>query len=210
MNLSGMRTALRRDLHDEDSAAYRWTDDELDRHIAHAVTEFSQAMPLEQKATIATTAGVREIDLSSLSGRVMVEAVEYPAGRYPAFYQRFALWGDVLTLLGDEVPDGGNACVYYGKLHTLNTSTSTIPTKYEDLVATGAAGFAAIEWAAYAVNKVNIGGEKTPQSFMDWGKEKMAVFRGELKRLGMRNRVRLRTLYHPLYPVRSRTTDYGP
>src|ERR1035437_7569191 len=141
MDLSGMRTALRRDLHDEDSAAYRWTDDELDRHIAHAVTEFSQAMPLEQKATIATTAGVRGISLSSLSGRVMVEAVEYPAGRYPAFYQRFALWGDVLTLLGDEVPDGGNACVYYGKLHTLNTSTSTIPAKYEDLVAQGAAGF---------------------------------------------------------------------
>ena len=210
MNLSSMRTLVRRDLHDEDDANYRWTDDALDRHIAHAVTDFSQAMPLEQKATIATTSGVREIDLSSLSGRVMIEAVEYPLGKYPASYQRFASWGDVLTMLGDDVPNGGNARVYYGKLHTLSSSTSTIPAKYEDLVATGAAGFAAIEWAAYAVNKVNLGGEKTPQSFMEIGKEKLGVFRGELKRLGMRNRVRVRTLYHPLYPVMSRTTDYGP
>ena len=33
MNLSEMRTIVRRDLHDEDAGNYRWTDDELDRHI---------------------------------------------------------------------------------------------------------------------------------------------------------------------------------
>ena len=210
MNLDSMRTVVRRDLHDEDSAAYRWTDAELDRHIGRAVTEFSEAIPLEQRADIATTAGTREIDLSSLTGRVMVEAVEYPIGQYPPAYQRFALWGDVLTVLGDAIPDGSNARVYYGKLHTMDVSASTVPAKYEDLIAGGAAGFAAIEWAAYAVNKVNIGGDKTPQALMDWGKEQLTVFRSELKRLNMRNRVRLRTLYRPLYPVRSRTTDYGP
>ena len=41
------------DLHDEDAANYRWSDDELDRHIAHAAKEFSEAIPYEQKATIA-------------------------------------------------------------------------------------------------------------------------------------------------------------
>ena len=210
MNLTDMRTIVRRDLHDEDAANYRWTDDELDRHIAHAVKDFSESLPLEQKATIATTSESREIDISSLSDRVMVEVVEYPADKFPQRYQRFSLWEDTLTLLGAEVPDGSNSYIYYGKLHTLDATTSTIPAQHEDLIAAGACGYAAVEWAAYAINRVNIGGTVTPAEFMKWGKEKLKVFKQELKRLGRRNRVRLRSLYRPYYPIVSKSTDYGP
>jgi len=210
MTLSEMRTIVRRDLHDEDSNNYRWTNDELDRHIAHAVKDFSEALPLEQRATKATTSGSREVDLSSLSDRVMVEAVEYPVDLFPQRYQRFAVWGDALTLLGDEVPDGSNAYVYYGKLHTLDAEGSTIPRQYEDLIATGAEGYAAVEWAAYAINRVNVGGTVTATDFLSWGNEKLRQFRNELKRLGRRNRVRMRSLYKPYYPVVSKSTDYGP
>ncbi len=210
MTLSEMRTIVRRDLHDEDSNNYRWTNDELDRHIAHAVKDFSEALPSEQKATKATTSGSREVDLSSLSDRVMVEAAEYPVDLFPKRYQRFTLWGDTLTLLGDEVPDGSNAYVYYGKLHTLDAEGSTIPQQYEDLIATGAEGYAAAEWAAYAINRVNVGGTATPADFLSWGNEKLRQFRNELKRLGRRNRVRVRSLYKPYYPVVSKSTDYGP
>ena len=45
MDLNTMRTMVRRDLKDEDSENYRWTDEELDRHIAHALKEFSEAYP---------------------------------------------------------------------------------------------------------------------------------------------------------------------
>jgi len=76
MTLTEMRAIVRRDLHDEDAANYRWSDDELDRHIAHAVKEFSEAIPYEQKATIATASGSREIDISTITDRIMVEAVE--------------------------------------------------------------------------------------------------------------------------------------
>ncbi len=210
MNLAEMRTIVRRDLHDEDASNYRWTNDELDRHIAHAVKEFSEAIPHEQKATIATTPGSREISLSSITGRVMVEAVEYPVGRFPKVYQRFSLWGDNVTVLGDEVPDGANAYIYYGKLHTLDGSSSTIPAVYEDLVAIGACGYAALEWAAYAVNRVNVGGGATPEEFLAWGKEKLEYFTAEVKRLGRRHRVRAHLLYRPYHPVASKTTDYGP
>jgi len=137
MTLGEMRTIVRRDLHDEDAENYRWTDDELDRHIAHAVKDFSEALPLEQKAVVATTSGSREIDISSLSDRVMVEAVEYPVDEFPRRYQRFAVWGDTLIMLGDEVPDGSNAHIYYGKLHTIGAASSTVPKQYEDLVALG-------------------------------------------------------------------------
>ena len=210
MNLTEMRAIVRRDLHDEDSENYRWTNDELDRHIAHAVRDFSEAIPYEQKATKATTSGSREIDISTITDRITVEAVEYPVGRFPKRYQRFALWADTMTLLGDEVPDGSNAYIYYGKLHTLDGGTSTIPARDEDLIAPGACGYAAVEWAVYAINRVNVGGTPTPQELLTWGNEKLGFFKSELKRLGRRNRIRVRTLYKPYYPVKSKTTDYGP
>ena len=210
MNLTEMRTIVRRELKDEDAANYRWSDAELDRHIAHAVKDFSEALPLEQKATMATTSGSREISLSTITNRIMIEAVEYPVTQFPKRYQRFSLWADIVTLLGDEVPDGSNAYVYYGKLHTLDATSSTIPTKHEDLVATGAGGYAAIEWAVYAINRVNVGGTMTPGEFLTWGREKLRYFQQELRRLGRRNRVRLKQLYKPYYPPVSKTTDYGP
>ena len=123
MNVTEMKTIVRRDLHDEDSGNYRWTNDELERHIARAVKEFSEACPLEQKALKSTTAGSREIDISTITERVSVQAVEYPVGNYPAIYQRFSVWGDILTIHSDEVPDGSDAHIYYGKLHTLDSST---------------------------------------------------------------------------------------
>ncbi len=210
MNLSEMRAILRRDLHDEDAANYRWSDNELDRHIAHAVKDFSEAIPYEQKEALATTSGSRELDISSLSDRIMVQAIEYPVDRFPRIFQRFSLWGDTLTLPGDEVPDGGDAYIYYGKLHTLDATTSTIPARLEDLVAIGACGYAAVEWAAFAINRVNVGGTITAEEFLNWGKEKLKYFRQELKRLGRRNRARISQLYKPYYPVVSKATDYGP
>ena len=140
----------------------------------------------------------------------MLQAVEYPIDKFPKRYQRFALWGDALTLLGDEVPEGSDCYIYYSKLHTLDATTSTIPTKGEDLVATGAAGYAAVEWAVYAINRVNVGGGITPREFLSWGNERLRFFRNELRRLGRRNRVRVHSLYKPYYPIVSKSTDYGP
>ena len=210
MNLTDMRAIVRRDLHDEDSENYRWTDDELNRHIAHAVKEFSEYIPYEQKATKATTTGSRELDISTVTDRIMVEALEYPVDRFPKRYQPFALWGDTLTLVGDEVPDGSNAYIYYGKLHTLDVSSSTIPAKVEDLIAIGACGYSAVEWAVYAINRVNVGGTVTSKELLAWGNQKLKYFRDELRRLGRRNRVRIKSLYEPYYPIYSKSTDYGP
>jgi len=195
MDLSTMRTIVRRDLKDEDAQNYRWSNDELDRHITRAVKEFSEAVPFPAKATLPTAADSRVIDISPLTDRVMVEAVEYPLGIFPPSYQRFALWGHALTLFSDETPDGSDCNVYYGMLHTLDTQGSTISSRHEDLIATGAEGYAAVEWASYAINRVSLGGTTTPREFLAWGDERLKQFRGELKRLGRRNQVRIRQLY---------------
>jgi hypothetical protein len=195
MDLNTMRSIVRRDLKDEDAGNYRWSDDELDRHIARAVKEFSEEVPLPAKATLPTTADSRVIDISPLTDRVMVEAVEYPVDEFPPCYQRFALWGDALTLFGDEIPDGSNCYVYYGILHTLFAEGTTIPTKHENLIATGAEGYAAVEWASYAINRVSVGGTATPKEFLAWGNDRLKQFISELKRLGRKNRLRIRQLY---------------
>jgi hypothetical protein len=207
MNLTEMRTLVRRDLHDEDAPNYRWTDNEIDRHIARAVKEFSEAIPLEQKATLATTGGSRELSVAGLTSRIMIEAVEYPIDKFPKNYQRYSLWNDIITLLGERIPDGSSCYIYYGKLHTLDGSTSTIPGKYEDLVAGGAAAYASYEWAIYSVNKVNTGGSSTPEEFRAWGQEHINQFRSELKRLGRKNRVRAKQLYTPYYSPVSQSTE---
>ena len=46
MNLTDMRTRVRQDLQDTDSANYRWTDDEVDGAIQRAVREFSFLLPV--------------------------------------------------------------------------------------------------------------------------------------------------------------------
>ena len=198
MNLPEMRTLVRRDLHDEDPAGYRWSDDELDRHIARAVRELSLAVPLEAKAVLTTTAASRDLSLASLADRVSIEAVEYPVGSYPPAYVSFSLWADTLTLLVDSPPLAAQEVnVFYGRLHTLDDTTSTVPAALEDVLATGAAAYAALEWASFASNRVNVGGADVWRSYLVWGQERLAAFAAALARHGRRSGVRARRLYRP-------------
>lgn len=210
MNLSQMRALVRTDLHDEDSENYRWTDAELERHIQHAVSRFSQAIPLEDTADIATTQGYREMDVSSLNDRVLIQAVEYPVGEYPPSYQRFSLWADTLTILSTTTPDGSNARIYYGKLHTLDVSTSTIPAEFEYLIVLGATAHAMLQWANYAVNRVTLGGEHTAREYQAQGNERLNRFARELATFSSNNRVRISQLYSPASTPVSKSTVTGP
>ena len=100
------------------------------------------------------------------------------------------------VLLTDSVPgDGDDVYVYYGKLHTLNADSSTIPAKLEDLVALGASGYAAMEWASFAANRVNVGGADTWRSYLTWGQDRLAEFMKGLAKHSRKNTVRVRQLY---------------
>lgn len=210
MNLTDILAAIRRDLKDEDCQNYRWSDAELSRHIAHAVKDFSLCLPVENKVDLPTISGSREIDISSLLDRINVEAVEYPIGLSPICWQRFSIWSDILTLVGEDLPDGSDCTIYYTQVHTLDDRGSTIPSQYEELIATGACGYAALSWAGYAVNRVNTGGAGTPGDFLAWGQDKLSAFRGDIRKLGRRNQVRINQLYTPCGPPVSQTTDWGP
>jgi len=191
-----MRTKVRRDLKDEDSA--RWSDDELDRHIQHAVLDIAQAVPLEAKdeSLVIPTPASREISLSSITGLIYVEAVEYPTGEYPRRYREFRVWGNTLELLIDETPAADDPVyLYYGKTHTLDATTSTLPPHLEDLCAVGAGAYAALEWASYTINQVNVGGEPTPREFLEWAQRRLDFYHKELRRYGRQSRLKIRRLF---------------
>jgi hypothetical protein len=194
MNISEIITLVRRDLKDE-SSPYQWSDEELTRHIDRALRELSERLPLPAKAILPTMASSRELDISSLSDRVMVQAVEYPLDQSPTSYQRFSIWGDTLTILSGPEPDGANCAIYYGTLQTIDANGSTLPSQYDDLVAIGACGYAAISWAAFSINKVNVGGKMTSEQYRTWGNERLVIFRERLKHLGRRQRLRNQQLF---------------
>jgi hypothetical protein len=198
MDLPTMRTRVRRDLRDEDSSQYRWTDAVLDRHIARAVQEVSLAAPREAVATLTTTAGSRELNTATLTLRVAIEAIEFPTGQYPPAYVPFTTWGETLTLLTDGTPlQGEEVKVRYGQLHTLDATSTTLPDALQDLVATGAAAYAALEWASYATNRVNVGGMETWRNYHMWAQERMAAFAKQLAKRSRERRLRSRVLYPP-------------
>src|SRR3972149_1089864 len=149
MSLSEVRGRRRKDLHDEAPANQRWTDGELDRHIQRAVRDFSLSVSLEAKTTLSTTAGSRDLSIAGLTDLVAVEAVEDPTGDYPPAYVPYSVWLSTLTMLIDAAPAGVESVnVYYTKLHTLDATSSTLPSRFEDVVATGAAAYAALKPAS--------------------------------------------------------------
>ena len=211
MDLNQMRTLVRRDLHDEDASAYRWSDVELERHIQHAVRELSVSSPLQATGNLSTTAGSRDLSLDSLADLIGVEAVEYPLGQYPPAYVRFSDWADTLSLHVDATPDGGEGVrLYYTKLHTLDVTSSSLPPHLEELVAMGAGAYAALEWASFATNRVNVGGADTWRHYLSWGNERLAGFQRSLAQMAANNTVRPRRLYTPAAPLPSQSTDWGP
>ena len=211
MNLSEMRDRLRKDLHDEDATNQRWTDAELDRHIQRAVDEFSLSVPLEAKTILSTTADSRDLSIAALTDLVAIEAAEYPVGNYPPTYVPFSVWLSTLTMLIDSSPGAvEDVDVYYTKLHTLDATTSTLPARFEDVVATGAAAYAALEWASFATNRVNVGGQDVWRDYLTWGQERLAEFQRALARHGRRNTVRVRRLYRPATTPVDQSTVEGP
>jgi hypothetical protein len=210
-SLATLRADVRRDLHDEDAAAYRWADAEIDRHIKRALREYSLVSPLEQKAGLTTTSGSRDLSIASLTPRIRIIAAEFPTGEYPPSFVPFSVWGDTLTLDMTSAPSGAQSVnVYWHTVHAINGSV-TFPSTHDDMLSSGAAGYAALEWASFASNRVNVGGSDTWGRYMEFANVRLEQFRKMLRDLPSANTLRSGQFYTP-QPARfrSQTTDPGP
>jgi len=195
MDLSTMRTLVRRDLKDEDPSNYRWQDTEIDRAISRALAELSRYVPREMKSNIATTDGSREIDISSLTDRVSIDRVEFPVGGTPRSFQRFAVYADTITLTGSAEGDGEDCNIYWSKAHTLDGSTSTIPSFLEDVLASGAAAYAVLAQTQYRTDTAGFGGDQADRDYQNWGIAMLKEFKSQLKRFGKCRKLKVGTLY---------------
>ena len=195
MDITEMRTLVRRDLKDEDADNYRWSNDEIARAISRAVVEFSRSIPREVKSTIATTDDSREIDISSLTDRVSVDKVEFPIDEHPRIFQRFSVYQDTLTMIGDYEGDGEDCYIFWSAVHTLDADSSTLPAHLEDVVAMGAAGFAAVSASQYHSDRANIGGDQVDRDYAYWGRDRLREFRAQLKQHGRNRKLRTGSFY---------------
>jgi hypothetical protein len=191
-----IRALVRKDLHDEDSSNYRWTDAVLDRHIDRAAAEYSLHAPREQKTTLTTTAGSRDVSISTLADLIDIAAVEWPTGEFPPRLVGVTRWMTTITLDSVNAPAGvENVNVYWLKKHTLDGSSSTIPAIHDDVIAAGAAAYAALDWTSFSVNRINTGGDDVWGRYKAFAEERLRYFEAELRRLGRRNKVGQRRTY---------------
>jgi len=193
MNLTEMRARVREDLQDTDSQNYRWTDDEVDGAIERVVMEYSLHAPIEQQDDIATTDGDTELDISSLTGLLKIESVEFPIGQAPKYLQRTEYWAGHFYM--EDEGDGEDARVRWLKKHTLDGESTTIPAEHEEIIVLGATGYLAMSAAAYTVDRASIAGRHATINYKDWGKERLNRYDRKLKQIAQGNRVIQRQLY---------------
>jgi len=181
--LSGIRAVARQKLNDEmksSDIAYAWTNDELDVIIADCVVEMSPYSPYEVKETLTTTAGSRELDVSTIDNLLAVKEVEYPAGER---FRQFSVWGDILKMELDTAPSAvANVYLYCKEYHSLSDTASTLNPNLERILVLGVCGQAAVAKARAQINKVNkaVGVAGNMQS---WGMAQLALYYVELNKL---------------------------
>ena len=188
MNLTAMRSRVREDLQDENAAAYRWTDDQVDAAVGRVVGEYSLAHPLQEEDEITSTEGSRQLDISGLSGLLRVHSVEYPVDFDPPSYQRIARWGGALYMAdkGDGVK---KARVRWLKGHTLDAEGSTIPAEHEEIVVLGATAYLARSASVNTVDRASIAGRYATAGFAAWAEGRMALYRRRLRAVSTERRV---------------------
>lgn len=195
--LADIRARVRKDLDDTDSANYRWSDSELDRHIQRALDETSRAIPHELAVTLTATAGSRDLSLSAITGLIDVEAVEFPVGEFPPSYVPFSRWASALSMHLNEPPAADPVKLYCTVQHTLDGSGTTLAGFQEDIVATGAAAYAVLELGAAAIDRLATGGPEVPAQFLAWARAREIAFKQLLIQHARKNRVRVRRAFVP-------------
>jgi hypothetical protein len=193
MNLTEMRARVREDLQDIDSQNYRWSDDEVDGAIDRVVMEYSLHAPIEQQDDIATTDGDTELNISSLTGLLKIESVEFPIGYKPKYFQRIEYWAGQLYM--EDEGNGNDARIRWLKKHTLTAESTTIPSEHDEIIVLGATGYLAMSASAYTVDQASIAGRHAAINYKAWGRERLSRYDRKLKQVARTSRVVQRQLY---------------
>ncbi len=184
--LASLRDRVERILADVSNAI--WSTDDLDEALRQALAEYSKIRPLQAVTTVNVTTATHELSISTITGLIGVSRVWCPytaaSPEDPPEWCAFEHWRDLAILyFPDQLDASTVARIFYDKVHTLDdldsASATTFPDEDESLIATGAAGYAALSRALDVGEQVTLDVE-VPTRLKAWAGQKLQEFRAGL------------------------------
>jgi hypothetical protein len=167
-----------------DSGNAIWATTDIDAAIRQALAEYSKIRAVHTADTVDADADTHELDISDLSGLIGIVRVWCPydeATDYPPAWISFEYWADLgILYLPGGIVAGETARIFYDALQTLEgldeADATTLPADDWSLIATGAAGYAAMSRALDLGEQVTLDRD-VPQRAKTWAGDKLQAFR---------------------------------
>jgi hypothetical protein len=169
-----------------DSGNAIWATTDIDAAIRQALAEYSKIRALHTEDTVDADADTHELDVSTeLAGALDVTRVWCPytaaAPEDPPAWVDFEFWRDELILyLPGGIQSGETARVFFDAVQTLggldSATDTTLPAEDWPLIATGAAGYAAMSRALDLGEQVTLDRD-VPTKAKTWAGQKLQDFR---------------------------------
>lgn len=119
-----------------------------------------------------------------MTNMVEIKKVEYTIDQTPRDFRSFSILGDTLTLELDDVPGAeSTAYIYWGKLHVVDATSSTLPARYDEVLVDGITAYAVMAKAVDVSNSVNLSKEAMLE-YLRLGQQNFALYKSKLR--GMR------------------------
>ena len=181
----------------KDTSNTNWSVAELTNHVRRALRAYNRVDPVRTAGALASVAGQREYDLSSLSNLMEVLDVWYPYDDSdPAYLPNRPRWCLIrrgyLYLDVADAPSGDadeKIRVFYTIPHTVedldSATETTLDGQGEELVVMGASAFAAQQYGQSLIGTVTVSGW-TPEQLTNWASQRMQAFQAGLEELRRR------------------------
>lgn len=115
---------------------------------------------------------------------LFVDRVEYKVDQAPKAFRNFKVWGNILTIDTTLTPSADeDVYLYCCCVHQLTESSSTLKPQLERILVQGVTGRAAVAKARTLIDKVNIGGGRTPADLQAWGLTQLALYKTGLDQI---------------------------
>jgi hypothetical protein len=182
-DLAALRDRVEQILMDSGNAI--WATGDIDEALRQALHEYSKIRPLASVTTVNVTSATHELDISTITDLIGVSRVWCPYTAAdpedPPAWCSFEHWADLdILYFPDELDASTVARIFYDKVQALkdldSAAATTFPDDDESLIATGAAGYAALSRALDLDEQVTLDRD-VPTKAKTWAGQKLQEFR---------------------------------
>lgn len=169
----------------QDTGTAIWGAAEIRQCIDDALVEIAEYSPYVVLATVTTSEGTKDVDISTITDALWIDQVEFREDKNPKRFRNFTIRGSKLSMNIDFLPSASeNVRLYCAKAHVLSgTTTNTLDPREEQILIDLAAGHAAVNKGRYYINKVPVGSGRPQGELILWGQTKVEQARQRLQRI---------------------------